>query len=422
MSVCATTVIIATSGSRHEESSGPAPVPAVLRLNDTLTNILSDIPDLDGMDSMVSQYLKKWEIKGASLAIMRNDSLVYAKGYGFADEEAGEEMSPRNILRMASVSKLITASGIMLLQERGLLSLQDTIFGSCGILDESMFTESIKDKRIFNITVEQLLRHKGGFTCGLGDPMFSTLDIMRQFRLEEAPDNETLVKCVLSRRLGFAPGTSLRYSNFGYLLLSMVIEKITGSDYETFIKENILNPAGCYDMHIAYNHYDERYPNEVRYYMQNGAEPCEAFDMSGRMVERCYGGSNIRGLYGAGAWCGSPAELCRFVASIDGRPEIPDILSRDSIQAMTEYFDPDTFSLGWNDTKPDGEWTRTGTLAGTSALVKCYPDGECWIMITNTGTYRGPYFSRHTAKLFNECREAYSASLPHRNLFNQPAS
>ena len=103
MSVCAATVIIATSGSRHEESSGPAPVPAVLRLNDTLTNILSDIPDLDGMDSMVSQYLKKWEIKGASLAIMRNDSLVYAKGYGFADEEAGEEMSPRNILRMASV-------------------------------------------------------------------------------------------------------------------------------------------------------------------------------------------------------------------------------------------------------------------------------------------------------------------------------
>lgn len=415
-------VIFATSGGKMEEVPAEVPETEAVRLNEVLTNAASDMEILHGLDSQVLDYMKKWELKGASLAIMRNDSLVYAKGYGWADKEMSETLTPGHIMRVGSVSKLITATAIMQLQERGLLSLQDTVFGPGGILDDSLYTASIRDKRIFGITVEQLLRHKGGFSCGLGDPMFSTRNIIRDFKLDGAPDSETLVRCVLSRRLGFTPGTGQTYSNFGYLLLSLIISRLGGTDYEAFIQENVLSPAGCHDMHIAGNFYEDRRHNEVRYYMQRGAEPCETYDFRKGMVERCYGGSDITALQGAGAWCGSPAELCRFVAAIDGKDEIPDIISKESVAAMTEYFDPDTFSLGWNDTKPDGEWTRTGTLAGTTALIKCYPDGECWIMLTNTGTYRGPYFSKHTSALFKKCREAYSASLPRRNLFNQPAS
>ena len=420
---CAIALIIASaSGFRGRSgkaaksvSSGDGRIP--VRLNDTLTNGMSDIPELREMDRSIEKFLKRWEIRGASLAIMRNDSLVYAKGYGWADAEDSVRMSPGNILRMASVSKLITATGIMKLKEEGLLSLQDTVFGPRGILNDSTFSKAIRDRRIFRITVEQLLRHKGGFTTGHGDPMFSSQDMIRQFHLDSAPDSRTLVRCELTRWLGFTPGTSQQYSNFGFLLLSLIIEKTSGQTYEDYIRENILHPAGCYDMHIARNYYEEKYPNEVRYYMQAGSEPTEEYNLSGRMVEKCYGGSDITGLSGAGAWVGSPAELCRFVASIDGKPEIPDIISAESVAEMTEYFDPQTFSLGWNDTRPDGEWTRTGTLSGTSALVKCYPDGECWIMITNTGTYRGPYFSKYVSTLFRRCREAYSASFPHYNLF-----
>ncbi len=386
-------------------------------LNDTLTNEMSDIDTLSGMDSRIEKFLAQWDIMGASLAIMRNDSLVYAKGYGWADREAGREMTPRNILRMASVSKLITAAGIMVLKERGMISLRDTVFGPSGILNDSLFTASIRYKNMYRITVEQLLRHQGGFTSSRGDPMFSTRDIIRQFRLDGLPDHNTLVSCVLKRPLGYKPGSWQRYSNFGYLLLSMIIEKVSGQDYETFIQENVLHPAGCYDMHIAYNYYEQKYPNEVRYYMHEGSEKVEEYNMSGRMVERCYGGNDIRALSGAGAWCGSTAELCRFVASIDGKPQVPDILTQESIDEMTEYFDSQTFSLGWNDTKPSDGWTRTGTLTGTSALVKYFPDGECWIMITNTSTWRGPGFTRYTDRLFKKCRELYSPLLPHRDLF-----
>ena len=407
-----------SSSPKPEPAAAAADSVAAVCLNDMLDDTLSAYPELDGMDGRIERFMKLWEIKGASLAIMRNDSLVYAKGYGYADEEKGEKMTSGHILRMASVSKLITAAGIMVLQERGQLSLQDTVFGEHGILNDSLFTAAIREKAKFGITVEQLLRHQGGFTNSRGDPMFSTRDIIRQFGLDGAPDHETLVRCVLSRPLGYKPGTWQKYSNFGYLLLSMIIEKTSGTDYETFIQENVLHPAGCYDMHLAGNYYEDRFPNEVRYYMHAGSELCEEYNMSGRMVERCYGANDIHALSGAGAWCGSPAELGRFVASIDGRAEIPDILSAESIAAMTEYFDSETYSLGWNDTKPDGEWTRTGTLGGTSALVKYFPDGECWIMITNTSTWKGPGFTRNTEALFRTCRELYSSSLPACDLFN----
>ena len=135
------------------------------------------------------------------------------------------------------------------------------------------------------------------------------------------------------------------------------------------------------------------------------------------MVERCYGGNNITLLSGAGAWCASPAEISRLVAAIDGRPEVEDIISRKAFEQMIEYFDRETFSLGWNDTAPEKGWSRTGTLSGTSALVRQFPDGECWIMITNTSTYRGPGQARYTEALFKQCRELYSGKLPERNMF-----
>ena len=385
------------------------------RLNLLLTNDLSDIPELSGLDRRIRNYMNKWQIKGASLAITRNDSLLYAKGYGWADEENGIEMGPGHIMRMASVSKLITATGIMVLQDKGLLSIKDTVFGPSGILNDSLFIRTIKDRNYHKITVEHLLRHQGGFNR---DPLFSSRDVKHQLQLDHAPEKEDFYRLVLSRRLRFIPGSWQRYSNFGYLLLSDIIEKVSGKPYEQFIKEEVLRPAGCYDMHIAGNYYEDRRSNEVRYYTHDGdGKFIEEYNDSGRMVERCYGGNNIPLLSGAGAWCGSPAEISRLVASIDGDPLVPDIISRNGFLQMTEYLDTETFSLGWNDTNPAKGWSRTGTLSGTSALVKHFPDGECWILITNTSTWKGPGQARYTDALFKQCRELYSDRLPERNLF-----
>ena len=405
------TVAMTSSFGGKEQAVRRLPV----NLNETLTNEVSDTATLRGFDRQVKDYMTAWGLKGVSLSVMRNDSLLYSKGYGWADDK--EPMEPGHIMRMASVSKLITAVGIMILQERGQLTLKDQVFGPGGILDDSLYNAVIADTLYSKITVEDLLRHKGGFSKKGGDPMFSTRWIMMQNHWKEIPTKEQLTKVQLSRPLNFEPGTWQEYSNYGYLALSMVIEKLSGMSYEDFIQENVLIPAGCVSFKIAGNYYADKHPGEVRYYVQKDDEPAEEFNNSGRKVPRCYGGNNVTGLLGAGAWVGSTPELALLVASIDGKPEVPDIISKESVAAMTEYFDPDTYSLGWNDTKPTGEWTRTGTFAGTSALVKYFPDGECWVFISNTSTYKGPGLAKFTTELFEKLRASYSDKFPKRNLF-----
>ena len=109
-------IIFIIASLKSKEESGKNDEADRYELNKHITNEMSQIPELEKLDKKILNYMKKWDIRGASLAIMRNDSLVYAKGYGWADEELGIPMEPGHILRMASVSKLITATGIMVLQ------------------------------------------------------------------------------------------------------------------------------------------------------------------------------------------------------------------------------------------------------------------------------------------------------------------
>lgn len=378
------------------------------RINDLLTNEMSSIAATAEMDRAIKKYLKRWEINGAQIAVSRNDSLVYAKGFGWADKEKHKEMKPENIMRVASVSKLLTAVGIMKLVEMGKIRLTDKVFGPYGILNDTTITNVIVDKRHFDITVEQLLRHKAGFTRYAGDPMFSTRYIMMQNHLSSPPDHYKLLQIVLKRHLGYTPGEAQKYSNIGYTLLSLIIEKCSGLNYEKFMQNNVFYPAGCFDFKIAGNYLKDRYPREVKYYMHKEAELIEEFNNSGRMVVKCYGENDIPLLLGAGAWCGSAAELCHFVSAIDGDVHYPDILTKESVDIMTQEMSNHQFSLGWNFTPCKGPWVRTGTLSGTSALVVYYPDTkQCWVLLTNTSTWKGQGFAKDTMTLFEKLRHKY---------------
>lgn len=415
--IIAAVVAIFTRTAEEKQVAEKENVTNGIHLNDTLTNSMSDSPQLEDMENKIKRYLLRWEINGAQIAVTRNDSLLYVKGFGWADMEKKQEMQPSNIMRLASVSKLLTAVGVMRLAEAGTLKLSDHVFGPKGILNDTAFTNAIKDQRYLDITVEQLLRHKAGFTTGAGDPMFSTRYIMMQNRLTTPPDNNTLMKILLKRRLGFTPGTAKRYSNVGYTLLSMIIEKKTRMSYEDYMRKFVFEPAGCYDFHIAGSYEKDRRRNEVKYYMHKGSEPVYEYNNSGRMVEKCYGENDIPNLKGAGAWCASAAELSRLVASIDLLPGVKDILSKKSVEFMTREMPDHDFSIGWNFCPKGRPWIRTGSLSGTSALVLRYPDGECWILITNTSTWKGHGFSNDTMRLFERLRQENRDKFPKRNLF-----
>lgn len=384
--------------------------------SDTLSNKSSEIAATGKMDSEIEQFMARWDIKGMSMAVTKNDSLLYAKGYGWADKEIGRPMEATSIMRIASASKLVTAVAVMKLVENGKLSLQSKVFGPEGILNDTVYTNSYTDPRVNDITIDHLLQHKGGFASVAGDPMFRTKDIMAMEKLTTPPSNEELTKIVLRRRLRFTPGEGRKYSNFGYMLLSLVIEKVTGRNYWDFVTDSVLIPAGIHNMRPATNYYADRHPKEVRYYAADN-ELVEEYNGSGRLVERPYGERNVTGLLGAGGWTASAADIARLVASIDNYPVVSNILSPESVRLMTEHDDHDKLSRGWSEADANGKWSRTGTLNSSHALIERFPNGECWVFITNSGVGKGPSFSRDLSRLIERLRSRYKAALPSRNLW-----
>lgn len=415
------TAIVFMMALRHQKTEMPEEEILTVAVDtdwsDRLTNELSDAPGLEKMDREIERFIGRWNIKGLSLAVTRNDSLLYAKGYGMADVEEGREMTPQNIMRLASASKLVTAIAIMRLVEDGKLSLGSKVFGPEGLLSDSAYTAAIKDPRLFDVTVDHLLQHKGGFGLGAGDPMFNTKDIIAARHLDGPPTNEELTEIVLGRRIAFTPGQGFRYSNFGYMLLSLVIERVTGRSYWDYVTEEVLHPAGCYRFRPATNYYADRSEDEVHYYGPDN-DPVEEYNGSGRMVERVYGGSNVNGLVGAGGWCASASDLARLVAATDKYPHVSNIISNESIDSLTAYAKEGRISRGWSEIDENGKWRRTGTLSSTHTLIERFPNGECWVMITNSGVWTGHNFSRDMTKLISNLRPRYSTLFPSRDLWN----
>lgn len=359
------------------------------RLNDTLHNCYSDHKATERMERSIRTWMARNNIRGASLAVMRDEKLIYCKGFGWADKELEREAEAGDIYRMASASKLITAIGIMKLVDEGRLSVDQPIFGAEGILNE--YTE-YQDKRTPQITVHHLLNHTSGFSRRLGDPMFRLTDVMRRTEQYRTLSADDLIRFQLGMYLRDNPGGSAQYSNIGYLVLSKVIERVSGMSYEEYLQTHVLRPAGCYDMHIARNYYEERYPREVKYYGHDPGEVIESYDGSGAMRPREYGGNNITGLQGAGAWVASSAELMRLIASIDGKPNVPDILSAERIRQMRQIKRKGDFGYGWARSRSDA-LIRTGTMSGTCAYICSRKEGLSFVLLTNTSSYRGSAFT-----------------------------
>jgi CubicO group peptidase (beta-lactamase class C family) len=342
------------------------------------------------MEKYITRWMARNNIRAASLADMQDEHLIYSKGFGWADKEMEREAEVGDIYRIASASKLITAAGIMKLCDEGLLTLESKVFGPEGILSH---LSEIRDKRAHNITVRHLLNHTSGFSRSMGDVMFRTADVMKWKEMDTTPTADEMIAFQLGLRLRCAPGGSAQYSNVGYLALSRVIEQVSGMEYEEYIQTRILWPAGCYDMHIARNYYEERYPGEVRYY-GNDDEGIESYDGSGKKRLREYGGHNIRGLQGAGAWVASSVELMRLVASIDGKPGVPDVLSAESVAEMKNITRDGDYALGWaRYNAGSGSLIRTGSMSGTCAYIDYRDKGISYVLLTNTSSYRGASFT-----------------------------
>ena len=187
------------------------------------------------IDGFIEKFRQLNGLKGVSVAIVKDEKLVFAKGYGFANVEAQIQVTPNHLFRLASVSKLITAVAIMKLVENSKISLESKVFGKYGILNDDQFLH-IKDRRLERITVRNLLNHSAGWTQHYGDLAFLPKAVAKGTG-ESLPVNiDSYIKFVTTHNVHFEPGSNSVYSNLGYVILGKVIAKISGTDYETFVK------------------------------------------------------------------------------------------------------------------------------------------------------------------------------------------
>jgi len=362
-------------------------LPAHLRIDNSLT----DSELFDNAEKSVEWFLMNYDIKGASVAVAREGKLVYARGFGYASLADSVPVEPYHRFRIASVSKLVTAVAIMKLQEEGLLSVHDRVFGSDGILDDTLFNNP-KDKRVFDITVGHLLAHEGGWSQRYGDQMFMPEVIARTLDVPMPVDTKTIIRFALDKNLHFTPGAGQSYSNLGYSILGLVIEKVSGMGYEEYCARNVLEPLGIYDMALGHNLPDMSLPLEVSYYEVSNAPLKPSVYGTGEMVPASRGGNDIEALGAAGAWVATAPDLMRLLLSVDGFDDPKDILSPESITFMTDVYNGYA-PVGWRATMVNGSWWRTGSFSGTTAMMKRMPDGTAWVVLLNSSAWNGPELS-----------------------------
>ncbi len=391
-------------------SSGNNEMNKVLRSQQTppfahrITNELSDFEDFHYMKAGIESILARYDIKGASVAVARDGRLVYARGIGYADARSKEPVEPWHLFRVASISKLITATTVMKMTELNMISLDDRVFGPDGILNDSAYLR-YTDRRFEQITIRHLLEHSAGWNRRFGDHLFMPHLIAREMKADLPVQVSDIIQFAMTKRLHFNPGSGRSYSNLGYAILGEVISNVTGMEYEDYVRQTILYPLGIQDMRIGGNLEEDRFENEVKYYEQYNSVRVRSVYDNKEEVFRSYGGNDITTLGAAGGWVASSAELLKLISAIDGKPGVPDILSPRSIELMTSAGPSGRHTIGWAGTDRRGNWWRTGSFAGTTAFVMRQNNGLSYAVLFNSSTYRGSSLS---AEIIREMRNAFS--------------
>lgn len=185
------------------------------------------------------EYIKSWlqlryereEVPGFVVAVSYKGKLLLNEAYGFAGLEKKTKLTTDHIFRIASHSKTFTSTALMQLQEQGKLRLDDYVVHYLPWLKQH------KDKRWLKVTLRQLMSHGAGVIRDGIDSDYWQLE--RPF-----PNEDELQKEILKAELVIDGNTKLKYSNYGYSLLGMVIKNVSGVDYNDYVTGSIVKPLG----------------------------------------------------------------------------------------------------------------------------------------------------------------------------------
>ncbi len=312
------------------------------------------------IEAAVSKFMASSHVPGLSVAVVENGEYIWASGFGLADVENNSPASEHTLYRLASISKSLTATAAMQLQERGRLDLDAPVQKYCPAFPQKPWP----------ISTRQVMGHLAGIRHYKGGPDDLEIGNTKHF------DNPIQggLDFFKSEPLLSEPGKTFHYSTQGYTLVGCVIEGASGAKYVDFMRQNVFTPAG-----MEHTVVDNRFaiiPYRTRFYQKTDSGTVENADF----LDSSY---KIPG----GGWLSSAEDMAHFeVAILHDK-----LIKRTTRDLMWTPLKPsdgskDGYGLGWGNSDEDGIATvsHTGGQQGTATAFTIAPaqrDGV--VVLTN---------------------------------------
>jgi CubicO group peptidase (beta-lactamase class C family) len=298
------------------------------------------------MEQVVQSYVANKTFMG-SVLVVRDKTVLLEKGYGSADLEWDIPNSPTTKFRLGSITKQFTATSILLLEERGKLSIDDPV------KKYMPDAPAAWDK----VTIYNLLTHTSGIPSFTGFPDYEATE-------RTATTPEQLVARFRDKPLEFQPGEKFEYDNSGYVLLGYLIEKISGQTYAQFVQDNIFTPLGMKD---------SGYDSNTAIIMHRAS----GYSKGKEGIENA-GYVHMTIPFAAGSLYSTVEDLVRWEQGLFGGK----VLSAASLQKMTTPFKSDyAFGLAVSTEKGRKAIEHGGGIEGFNTHLAYYPDDKLIVLV-----------------------------------------
>jgi CubicO group peptidase (beta-lactamase class C family) len=310
-------------------------------------------PPWAGRVDAIAEKAASQRVAGISVAVAQNGQIVFARGYGFANLEHSVPVTPETVFHIASISKNIEAGAMLQLMEQGKLKLDDEV------------TKYVPEAPVHgkHVTLRQLLSHTSGIHSFTSLP---NIDAMEPLDLS----HEQVLGLIKDAPFDFEPGSSWRYDNSGFYITGMVVEKVTGTDYGSYVREQVFQPLAMTSSQLCY-------ANMLVPHLASGYKADH-----GQLVPA--GPNSWKLPFAAGAVCATASDLLKWQMTLDeGR-----FISRASVALMrsptilTDGTEID-YGLGTRLGRFEGHRAvgHTGGGGGFRGVLESFPDDHVAIAV-----------------------------------------
>ncbi|MDO3413106.1 beta-lactamase family protein [Saccharibacillus sp. CPCC 101409] len=344
-------------------SAAPAAQSAAAKQTDTALTASS-------VNAFLDEFFALDEVKemapGAAVVVVKNGKTLAEKGYGYAKVDGKKKVDPQNtVFRMASVSKTFVAAAAMQLVEQGKLGLDDDIRTYLGdITFDNPFAEPV--------TVADLLTHRSGFQIQ---------DILQEDVHDDFDERVSIEDYVRKYMPDVVrePGTAYMYDNFAYLLLGYIVERASGTPFETYMQKNVFSPLGMKSSSFMLS--DDLVKRSAEGY--SGGEPLGIYTLRPTVMPE-------------GGMLSTAGDIAKFMTAFlnDGKTASgASFLKPDSVASMETYRSsihpllPDT-TYGFEAPSQlpgagssDKVITKAGDMPGASSLMFLIPEQDTGVFV-----------------------------------------